>query len=162
MKRDPQGDELERGAIHLTVVRSTAAGRLHEAALQLGGAAADPRVLRAEAAVAQEDERLVGGDDAAQVLEVADDGAVAGEDGGGVGEEGVEHPQVPPWQVEAPHERRLGELHLLGAARRRVHVKPPPGPAVVLVQAVVGIQSEKMRSKLQSESMNLKIRKFVD
>lgn len=70
------------------------------------------------------------------MLEVADDGALAAEDGGRVDEEGVEEAEVPRGQVQPPHQRRLGDLDGLRGARRRVHAHPRAPPAATPLQAV--------------------------
>lgn len=69
------------------------------------------------------DEHLGGGDDGLDVLEVDDEGAVAAEDGGRVGEERVQHAEVPRRQPRHLHDPVPPELPgpLLRARRRRHH-----------------------------------------
>jgi hypothetical protein len=80
---------------------------------------ADERVARVR------DERLVGGDDDLDVLEVDDDGAVAAQDGGGVREERVEHAEVPRGQPRHRHDLVLPELGRVRLPRRRHHQPLP-------------------------------------
>lgn len=74
-----------------------------------------------------EEEDLLGGDDGLDVLEVDDDGALAAEDGGGVGEERVEDAQIAGWKASAAHDRVLPCFHHLGLTGG-VDQEPGPDP----------------------------------
>lgn len=128
LERDLQSDELKRQVI----------GAVHEALLQLVDVPPRGLLLRGapRGVLLAQDERLVGGDDAADPLEVADDGALAAEDGGRVDEERVEEAEVARGQVQSPHQRRLGDLDRLRGARRRVHAHPRAPPTAAPLQAV--------------------------
>ena len=104
--------ELERAELEGQLV---ALGALEQASLELGG------VLEDVAVEGVEQEDLVGGDDAPDLLDVAEDGALAPQDAAGVDEERVEESQVAQGQVEPPHELHPGDLRGGYVARRRVH-----------------------------------------
>ena len=107
-----EGTELEEELVGL--------GALEEAALQLGG------VLEDVAVEGVEEEHLVGGDDAADLLEVDDDGALAAEDGGGVDEERVEEAEVAGGELAAAHHGGLVDLERLHGASWRIQLRVPP------------------------------------
>lgn len=96
-----------------------------DAALELVDEGGDRRVLGVE------EEDLLRGDDGLDVLEVDDDGALAAEHDGGVGEEGVEDAEVARGEAGAAHDRVLPCLHELGLAGG-VDQKPWPDPCGLL------------------------------
>lgn len=96
-----------------------------EAALELGYEGDDGGVLGVE------EEDLLGGDYGLDVLEVDDDGALAAEDGGRVGEERVEDAQIAGGKASAAHDRLLPFFHHLGLTGG-VYQQPGPDPYSLL------------------------------
>lgn len=92
-----------------------------EAALELVDEGDDGGILGVE------EEDLLGGDDGLDVLEVDDDGALAAEDGGGVGKERVEDPQIAGGKASPAHDRVLPCFHHLGLTGGVDH-EPGPDP----------------------------------
>jgi len=117
--------ELERAEFEGQLVALSA---LEEAALELGG------VLEDVAVEGVEQEHLVGGDDAADLLEVDDDGALAAQDRGRVHEERVEQAEVPGRELAAPHHGGLVDLQRLHGRRGGLDADPAARAAAALLQ----------------------------
>jgi len=101
---------------------------LEEAALELGG------VLEDVAIEGVEQEHLVCGDDAADLLEVDDDGALAAQDRGWVHEERVEQAEVPGRELAAPHHGGLVDLQRLHGGRGGLDADPAARAVAALLQ----------------------------
>jgi len=117
--------ELERAEFEGQLV---ALGALEQASLELGG------VLEDVAVEGVEQEHLVGGDDAPDLLEVDDDGALAPQDRGGVDEERVEQAEVPRGELAAPHHGGLVDLQRLHGGRGGLDADPAARAAAALLQ----------------------------
>jgi len=117
--------ELERSEFEGQLVALSA---LEEAALELGG------VLEDVAVEGVEQEHLVCGDDAADLLEVDDDGALAAQDRGRVHEERVEQAEVPRGEVAAPHHGGLVDLQRLHGGRGGFDAVPAARAAAVFLE----------------------------
>lgn len=64
-----------------------------------------------------EQENLLSSNDGLDMLEVDDNGPLTAENGGGIGEERVENPEIAGRQPGPPHDGVLPDLHDLGLAR---------------------------------------------
>ena len=117
--------ELERAELEGQLV---ALGALEQASLELGG------VLENVAVEGVEQEDLVGGDDAPDLLEVDDDGALAPQDSGWVDEEGVEQAEVPRGELAAAHHGGLVDLQRLHGGRGGLDADPAARAAAALLQ----------------------------
>jgi hypothetical protein len=60
-----------------------------------------------------QEEELLGSDDHFDVVQVDDDGALAAQDDGRVGQHRVQQAQVAGWKVRSPHDHMLPHLQIL-------------------------------------------------
>lgn len=63
-----------------------------------------------------EQQDLISGDDASDLLEIDDDGLLSAEDGGGIDEEGVKKAEIAGGEIAAAHHGELIDLDDLGVA----------------------------------------------